>query len=230
MRKYKHLFFDLDRTLWDFDHNTSVTLQELLSAFSELSEIKDSLGFIKNYHRFNDYVWNLYREKKITKTVLRKERFRMLLQEYNMNNESLVAQIEAFYLNNAPYKSKLINNASEVLNKVKDYYSLYIVSNGFYDVQLTKLRSGGIDKFFKKIFTSDRIGYAKPNKAFFEYCIKSANAKKTESLFIGDDLTNDIMGPASFGIDQVWFNPNNQPASFKPSFEIKNLIQLTEIL
>jgi len=92
------------------------------------------------------------------------------------------------------------------------------------------LKSSSIDQYFNKVFTSDIIGCSKPDKRIFEYAVKSVNARKTESIFVGDDLTNDIQGAKTFGIDQVWFNPQKTSANIEPTYEIEELIQLIEIV
>ena len=72
----KHLFFDLDHTLWDFEANAEETLKELY----DLYEIKylapiSSEEFIEIYSKINHDLWKLYRNHGITKAQLRVQRF-----------------------------------------------------------------------------------------------------------------------------------------------------------
>jgi putative hydrolase of the HAD superfamily len=230
VKNYKQIFFDLDRTLWDFDKNSSETLCEIIDEFSLPVEIKDREDFIKAFNYYNERLWDYYREGKIKKFFLRQERFRLLLNRYGVKNRDLVTRVSKYYLDKNPLKTELIENSKEILDYLSVKYKLHIISNGFYDVQLTKLINSGISRYFTKIFTSDRIGYAKPNISIFEYVVSALHAHKSECLMIGDDENNDIVGAKNANIDQVYFNPNNIPINVQPTFEISRLIELRELL
>ena len=229
-KQYTHIFFDLDRTLWDFIRNSADVLKDIIDEFSLGSYVNDLDEFITKYNDYNDRLWDKYREGRIRKPILRQERFRMLLKDYGINDMEMVEKISHYYLNTCPAKPLLIKNSLEILEYLYDKYKLYIISNGFYDVQLSKMISSGISKFFTKLFTSDRIGYAKPHARIFEYAIKSENAKKDESLMVGDDFKNDIQGAMNAKIDQVFFNPENKEVNGRATFEISDLLELKEIL
>lgn len=229
-KQYTHIFFDLDRTLWDFISNSSEVLTDILNEFSLHSFVDNKEEFINKYNDYNDSLWNRYREGKIRKHILRQERFRMLLKDYGLKDMKLVENINRFYLNACPAKTLLIKDSKEVLEYLYAKYKLYIISNGFYDIQLTKMISSGISKYFAKVFTSDRIGYAKPHARIFEYAINSENAKKEESLMVGDDYRNDVQGAMNAKIDQVFFNPENKVVKRKATYEISGLMELKNIL
>lgn len=230
MQKYKHIFFDLDRTLWDFDANSAQTLLEIVEHFNLQEYVRDSYKWTDTYRKCNEEVWKLFEEKKLNKQNLRVERFRLLFEEFKINRKELIPEISEYYIANSPAKSLLMPNVAEVLDYLSAKYKMYIVSNGFYDVQLIKLRAGGIDKYFKRVITSDKVLAAKPDRKIFEEAVKSANARKTQSVFIGDNLDRDIVGAKRFGIDQIWYNHDTVLSEFTPSFEISNLIELKKIL
>jgi putative hydrolase of the HAD superfamily len=230
LKHYKHLFFDLDRTLWDFDKNSSETLAEAVYHFKLIDKISTIEQFIAQFNIHNNFVWEMYRQKKMNKETVRFERFRLALEPYGIADLSLINKLQAYYLNNAPLKKNLLDDCIDVLEYLSEKYSLYIISNGFYENQLLKMQSGRIEHYFKKIFTSDKLGHSKPDRKIFEHAIKSVNAKKTESLFIGDDPVNDIEGPKNFGIDQVWLKTNSMNCSVIPTYTIENLSELKQIL
>lgn len=220
----------MDRTLWDFDNNTSLTLTDIHNIF-HLAEYKIPLQqFIKNYHRHNDLLWDLFRKNGIRKNELRKERFRRLFNEYNIYDLKLITNISEYYQEHSPKKSLLTDGALQTLEYLQHIYKLYIVSNGFYDAQITKMESAGISDFFTFVFTSDRVGHSKPDKLFFEYVIKSSNARKKESLVVGDDYINDVQGPAMIGIDQVWINSDNLKKEIPPTYSVKTLAEICTFL
>ncbi len=229
-KQYKHIFFDLDRTLWDFLKNSSEVLKDILKEFSLGERIHDNEEFIKKYNFYNDHLWDRFREGKIRKHMLRQERFRLLLKDYDLHDIDLVGQINRYYLNNSPVKPMLIKNAKELLDYLHGRYKMYIISNGFYDVQLTKLISSGISRYFLKVFTSDRIGYAKPNARIFEYVIQSENVKKNECLMVGDNFVNDIQGAKNVKIDQAYFNPGENKTAIDATYVITDLLELKKFL
>lgn len=230
IKKYKHLFFDLDRTLWDFDKNSSETLREIIIEFRLHKKVPDPKEFIRRYNIHNDFVWDLYRNRKITKNDLRVARFRLLLADYEFHNEEFIKTIDEYYVSHSPEQGNLIDGAIEVLEYLYHKYKLHIVSNGFHETQLRKLEAANIAQFFERIYTSDRIGAAKPNKRFFEYALKSTNARKNESIVIGDDFENDVLGASNFGIDQIWYNPKKDTAEIRPTYQISKLTEIKNIL
>jgi putative hydrolase of the HAD superfamily len=230
LKIYKHIFFDLDRTLWDFNKNSSETLADIVKVYKLDNSISGIDEFILYFHLYNDRLWDNYKEGKIRKQLLRQERFRLLLNRYKITDKSLVERISQYYLNTAPTKTALIEDSAEILEYLALKYKLYVISNGFYDVQLTKILNSGISKYFLKVFTSDRIGYAKPDKRIYEYAVRSVNAHKEDCLMVGDDMKNDIVGAANAGLDQVFFNPDNSLQSTQPTYEIKRLSDLKELL
>lgn len=226
MKKYCHIFFDLDRTLWDFGKNSTETLLDIITKF-ELEEIvHDCKVFIEKYNYYNYKLWDYYRLGQLNKHQLRHERFRMLLEDFGIDNLKLVEDISRYYMNTIPAKASLIPNTTTLLEYLALRYKLYIISNGFYDVQLAKMINSGISRYFQKLFTSDRIGYSKPDPRIFDYAVKSVNAKKEESLMVGDDELIDIKGAQEANIDQVFFNPDNKVASIHATYKIKDLLEL----
>jgi putative hydrolase of the HAD superfamily len=230
MSAYTHIFFDLDRTLWDFNKNSSDTLFEIIDHFSLSEQVKDAEAFIVSFHHINEQLWDDYRKGKIKKYNLRLERFRRLLARYEIEDIEVAEKMSSYYLNHCPLKGALIKNSKEILRYLAPKYKLYILSNGFYDVQMTKMINSGISRYFKKLFTSDRIGYSKPKAGIFEYAIRSENVKKEETLVIGDDITNDILGAKNVHIDQVLYNPQKLQIDVIPTYEIDDLLQLKNFL
>ena len=230
MKTYRHIFFDLDRTLWDFDKNSADALLDIIKEFELEMHIIDIQDFVRLYNRYNDSLWEDYRDGNIRKPELKIQRFKLLLSHYGLSDKKMIEEISKFYLNAAPLKTSLVPHAKEILEYLKQNYQLHIISNGFYDVQLTKVINSGISPYISRVFTSDRIGYSKPKAGIFEYAITSVNAKKSVCLMVGDDIHNDIQGARNAGIDQVFFNPERTEVSLQPTYEIHNLLELKSIL
>ena len=228
MRKYKHIYFDLDRTIWDFEGNSYQTIRDLVEKFN-LNPI-DPDDFHRVYTYFNEQHWAMFREGKINKEKLRLERFIKTLEEFKIYDNQLAEKIALEYIKIGPTKTGLIPHAKEILEELSHKYALYVITNGFIEIQTDKLRNSGISSYFKRVFTSEHARSSKPDHGIFEYALTAVNARKKESLMIGDDLELDIIGAKTFGIDQVYYNPLQLKQSVHATYEIMSLLELKQIL
>jgi putative hydrolase of the HAD superfamily len=235
LMKYHHLFFDLDNTLYDFDTNAFLAMKEAFTQLGLINELPSFKQYFSVYLVINDELWALYREKRISKEILRGLRFERSLTEFGIKSDIPYTQIDDLYLKIMSTQTNLFPETIEVLTELKKRgYMLHIITNGFKEVQRDKLINTGLGKFMTHVFISEDIKSPKPSREIFEYSIKSCNAKKKESLMIGDSWESDIIGAKNFGIDQVFFNPGNQQTDYEdygePTFIIQNISQLLNIL
>jgi putative hydrolase of the HAD superfamily len=230
LKKYKHIFFDLDRTLWDFESNSREVLTDIFNELKLEQYFSSPDQFIKLYHKHNEILFEAYRQGKLNKTTLRALRFELTFKDVNINNPELVIKTGDLYLRLHTVKNNLFPYAIEILDYLFPKYSLYILTNGFRETQFEKIKYSGLSSYFSRVFTSDTIGYNKPNPKIFQWAVSSVNAQKKECLMIGDDYEVDIRGAKDFGIDQVFFNPDNLIFEEKANYEIKSLIELKDFL
>ncbi|MCB9013176.1 MAG: noncanonical pyrimidine nucleotidase, YjjG family [Bacteroidales bacterium] len=230
MKTYKHIFLDLDRTLWDFDANSRAALNDIYENHQLGRYFESPETFVNIYHKHNDLLWERYREGKIKKDLLRSLRFELALLDVKIENPELAREIGEDYLSLSTEKTIIFPYTHEILSYLQKKYPLYILTNGFRETQFSKLRNCDLQKYFHTVFTSETIGYNKPHPKIFQWALNSVNARKSESLMIGDDLEVDILGAKSYGIDQVYFNPEKLAHNEDPSFEIQSLIELKDIL
>lgn len=206
-KKYTHLFFDLDNTLWNFERNSKKAMKEAFIDY-DLQKQVDFEQFFNVYSKHNAKLWESYRNNEVGKKELIKKRFENTFTELGIDGIDPVA-INDYYLKVMPKQKELNEGVKETLDYLKKKkYLLYIITNGFREVQHEKLVSSGLDSFFTKTFVSEEVKAPKPGLEIFEYAIKSSNAKKTKSLMIGDDWEVDILGALNFGIDAVHFQNN----------------------
>lgn len=228
--KYKYLFFDLDRTLWDFEKNTIETLQEIYTDYSLKLYFDSFHEFHSTYRQINEQLWEKYRNKEISKDELRDERFYLTLKEKGYQDKSLSQKIGIDYINKTPNKTALFPNTHEVLTELSKKYTMYVLTNGFKEVQIKKVNNCNLTPYFKEIFTSEDAGVQKPNAQFFRFVLDTINAQVNEAIMIGDDLKVDILGAQNVNMDTIFFNTNNQNHNEKPTYEIFSLKELLEIL
>ncbi len=231
MRKYKHIFFDLDRTLWDFEKNSEATFNDLYLIYN----IEEILGckfteFFNNYKIHNIALWELYRKGEIKKDFLSLNRFLYTLNDFGNNNLALAQNLAKDYIAISPQKNLLFPHTIETLDFLKDKYQLHIITNGFIEVQYKKIKNSGLEKYFSNTITSEEAGVQKPAKHIFDYSLQKANAMPNESIMIGDDLQTDILGAKNAGIDQIFFNIDNISHNEEITHEIDSLIKIIDIL
>jgi putative hydrolase of the HAD superfamily len=230
--KYKHILFDLDRTLWDFDTDTHNTIKEIFYDYGFDKTIGDFESWYRVYKTHNIRLWDEYGQGKIKKAVLRDTRFYLALKDFGIDDKQLGIEFGQKFVKKTSDKTTLFPNVHEVLQYLANNgYQLHVVTNGFNEIQFKKLELTDIRKYFTKIFTCEDIGYNKPHPKFFQYVISSLHSKKQEAIIVGDDFVSDILGAMKFGIDQIYFKPNDLPAPLeKPTYIIYSLIELKNIL
>ena len=229
--KYTNVFFDLDRTLWDFDTNSHESLLEICDTYNlNQRGVLDYNKFISVYKNHNTKLWELYKIDKITQKDLRRERFQRTLLDFGISDFKLAEDIGEEYIQVCPKKNKLFAYTVEVLDYLKEKYTLHIITNGFDKTQHIKLKYSNLKQYFNQIITSEKTGFKKPNPKIFEHALDLANAKKSESVYIGDDLVVDILACQNFGIDGIFFNPQKKTHDQTLKYEVYCLSQIMEIL
>jgi putative hydrolase of the HAD superfamily len=230
-QRYKHLFFDLDHTLWDFDTNSEKTLLQLFNEY-ELAKkgVPDFEVFKSTYKIHNDKMWERFRNGFIKREELRWKRIWLTLLDFKIANTPLAYEMSAAYLEILPTQTVLMPFAKETLAYCKNHYSLHLITNGFETTQWQKLQYSGIKTFFETVITSEKSNSMKPHKGIFDYALEMTKAQPEDCLMIGDALEIDVLGAHNAGWDQVYFNPHKTAHSSKPTFEISCLSELMHLL
>ncbi len=227
---YKHLFFDLDHTLWDFDKNSEAALRKLYEEFDLQGRgIHDFDALFKAYNVHNDKLWERYRNGYIKRDELRWKRMWLMLLDFKVADTALANEISTAYLEILPLQKLLMPHAKEVLEHCKGKYELHLITNGFETTQRMKLQYSGIARYFKQLITSEKSNSMKPHGDIFDFALKATGAAKEESIMIGDAIDIDILGAINAGWDTVYYNPGNVVHARKPTYEIKHLEELLQI-
>ena len=229
--KYKHLFFDLDHTLWDFDANCRFTLETIYK-----NEALESRGihsfeeFFKQYNIHNDKLWERYRNGQIKADELRWKRMFLSLLDFRIGDEKLARELSNQFLDMLPSRTILFPYCTEILTYLRDKgYALHLITNGFEKTQFSKISYSGIDHFFAEVITSEGSNSLKPHKEIFDYAFQRAKALPEHSIMIGDSIEADIKGAINAGIDQVFVNHLNIEADVKPTYTVYSLKELENI-
>jgi putative hydrolase of the HAD superfamily len=229
--QYRHLFFDLDHTLWDFETNSRQTLEELYHSLQLAGKGVHDFGlFHKCYIAHNDKLWERYRNGYIKVEELRWKRMWLTLLDFKIGDESLARKMDILFLEALPTRRTLFPHTLEVLNYLRDKgYILHLITNGFEKTQLSKLEHAGLTGYFTEVITSEGSGSLKPQKEIFEYALRKAGAGKSESIMLGDSIEADIQGAINAGIDQVYVNHLDLEPEVRPTYTVRSLMELKKI-
>ncbi len=225
----KHIFFDLDHTIWDFDRNANETLKELYDRYELQSlGLNSAAEFIDRYTENNHRLWQQYHLGEISKEKLRAERFKNTFLQLGVKPELVPHQFEDDYVRISPTKTNLFEGAATVLAYLQQKYQLHIISNGFKETTLTKMERSGLNPYFTNVIISEDVGINKPNSKIFNYALTKASATKEESVMIGDSLEADIRGAQAFGMKAIFFNPLKVEKPADVTWQIFSLFELLD--
>ena len=231
MQRYKNLFIDLDDTIYDF---SSASREAFMETYELLhyDRFFDSFNhYYSIYEPYNLELWHIYGEGKITKEELNKRRYSYPLEVVGIKDQELADTFCREALGRIPTKNRLIDGAIELLEYLRPKYNMYILSNGFKELQSHKMRTAGIEKYFDALILSEDIGVNKPNRKLYEYALEKTGSKLEESIMIGDMFETDITGAANIGMKQIYFNPKKKEShTFAPTYMVTELLQIKDIL
>lgn len=225
--KIKHIFFDLDHTLWDFEKNSAKTFEHIFKMNKMPIDIQKFLNY---YNSINKNYWRLFRNDKVTKEALRYGRLKdtFIKIRYPIS-DNLINKLSDDYIQYLSTFNYLFEGVFEILDYLKPNYQMHIITNGFSEVQNQKIVNSKIDSYFNHIITSEEVGVKKPNPKIFEDALNMVGAQVDESIMIGDNWEADIMGAKNFGMRAIFCNFENE--SVDESIQsIHNLLELKKYL
>jgi putative hydrolase of the HAD superfamily len=230
--KYRHLFFDLDHTLWDFDTNSRLTLEELYHTLElKAKGVHDFDLFHKNYLVHNEKLWDRYRNGHVKVEELRWKRMWLTLLDFKIGDEQFARDMGYRFLELLPTRNTLFPYTIEILEYLKGKgYQLHLITNGFESTQHKKLKNAGIDHYFIEVITSEGSNSLKPHKEIFDFAFHKTKALAEHSIMIGDNIEVDIQGAINVGMDQVYVNHLNAETSIQPTYTVYSLKELEKIL
>lgn len=234
MTHYRNIFIDLDDTIWDFTANSHVSLEIMYRDLDIARIYPDYDAFSSAYYAKNSELWALYHHGKIEKDFLIIERYAHLLRTigYNDIDNRLAQRMNEYYLDTLALQTQLVPYALELLDYLtRRGYNLYILSNGFIEVQHKKLQSAGIEDYFERMVLSDEIGINKPDRRLFDYALEVTHSQAADTLMIGDNYDADIMGAMQAGWGQIYFDRNHRGITAQePQHTVHSLKEVMDIL
>lgn len=223
MKAYEWILFDADETLFHFD------------AFSGLQRMFSQFGVTFNQQNYQEYqsinkpLWTDYQNGTINAQQLQHRRFnswadKLQTTPANLNSAFMTAMAEIC----AP-----IDGAVSLLNMLREHTKLGIITNGFTELQQTRLERTGLRGHFDLLVISEEIGIAKPHRDIFEHAlINMGNPRRENVLMVGDNPDSDILGSINAGLDTCWINHENKPTpvGIVPNYQVNTLAALEQLL
>lgn len=227
-RRYTVILWDVDDTLLDFPYAQRYALTKCFrTAGLEITGEQ-----IERYSKINDNYWKRLELGEITKKELMTGRFIALFSEYGITGIDL----EAFcreYQETLGSVFSFRDDSLTICKSLRENFRQYVITNGVSSSQRNKLKLSGLSEVMDGIFISEEVGYHKPQKEFFDYCLEQIQEKDTSKiLIVGDSLTSDIRGGIQAGIPACWYRPEGEKndTPWKPDYEISDLHEIYHIL
>lgn len=225
----KVILWDMDATLLDF---LAAEKAAIRSCFEKYSLGKCTDEMISRYSKINRRYWEMLENGEMSKAEILVNRFKEFFA-----SEGIVTDCEKEF--NGSYQIALgdticfQDHSYELLEKLKQTYRQFIVTNGTFVAQERKLKKSGLGELVEDVFVSEVIGHEKPSIGFFETVFeKIGHYEKDEMMIVGDSLTSDMQGGNNAGIVCCWYNPQHleNTKNVRIDYEIDNLWQIEEIL
>ncbi len=223
----KHIFLDLDDTLLDFRRAESEAIKRTFEKIG-IEPCDDNIAL---YSRINRSCWEKLESGILTRDEVLHTRFDILFSVLGATGNAHDTQ--RIYEHELSLGAYYLDGAEALLEELYGKYHLYLATNGIIAVQSRRIADSGIAKYFDDIFVSEKIGYNKPDKRFFDLCFSRIDGfKNDEAVIVGDSLTSDIRGGINAGIRTVLYNPRHKKneTGIDPDHEIHSLGELPTLL
>ena len=229
---YRSIFIDLDNTVWDFSQNSTDTFREIYEKYHFERYFDSFEQFFALYKKKNEELWMKYGNGQITKDNLNAIRYAYPFRQVDAYDEKLIHAYTEDYMRHIALKKKLMPHVREALEYLHANYDLYILSNGFRELQTQKLRFSGVERYFKKVILSEDIGVHKPNPIIYNFALSSTQSILSTSIMIGDSWTTDMAGAQHAGMDHIYYNTQGDSIVRRPrpTYEIKEWLEIMRIL
>lgn len=218
--------FDLDDTLYD-------EVEYCKSGFAAVAELVGKLANMPTAERIFDALWKEFSTGNRTKT------FNAVFDKLGVSfDDKLIAQLVEAYRNHRP-KIKLPQDSRDALNQLSGKYTLALLTDGFLPAQRLKVQALGIEKYFKCIIYTERLGsrFWKPSPVGFEKLMETLKTKPEHTAYVADNPIKDFIAPNKLGILTIQINrpvriPRESPkdSGVRAKYVIHRLTELSPLI
>ena len=151
---------------------------------------------------------------------------------YSVESDLVAGATNAFCLAFVNYV-RIDENAEATLQRLYGKYKLGIVSNfAIPECVLKLLEEHDLSRFFDVVVVSGAVNKRKPNPAIYQTALEWMQIDAKETVFVGDTVDADVMGPKNVGIRTIYIErrPQKDLEQFPPDQTIKSLSELPAAL
>lgn len=203
--KYKALLLDIDNTLYDYNIAHNIAKKSVIEFCQKQFNIdKDTIIVAYNLARKKVHI-------ELSETAASHNRllyFQKMCEILNINPLKYSMQIYNIYWDSFLENMVLFDGVIELLEKYKN--KICLVTDLTAHIQYRKIEKLNLDKYCKKIVTSEEAGKEKPHPYIFMLALQKLNLQNHEVCIIGDSFKKDIFGATNLGIHVIWFNHENK--------------------
>lgn len=191
--KYSTILLDLDNTLFDTHRAEKGIIASLVG--QEVAEM-----IYPDYTPVVHQCWKEYAEGKLSREALRPTCFSRLQKIHGFSGDPV--EIGEGFERGLRNVLLLFDDTVEALKLLQSSgVKIYSASNGIGEVQRHRLEASGLLPFFTSLFVSSDLGFAKPQKEFFDKILDFAHvADPAKVIMIGDEEKTDIAGAHNAGL------------------------------
>ena len=221
----KNIIFDAYGTLISTGDGSVKATKTIFHRHAPLLDAKDIYREWKQYHRYHiDTLGEFVTEKDIF--------IRDLAKLYDKYHISSCAAVDVEPMIASQYGRDLFSDTHDAIDDLKLSYHIAIGSTTdteplIYNLNRARLR-------INHVFTSESLRVYKPQKEFYLTILDIMEWEVDDTLFVGDSLTDDVLGPKQVGMRAVFLDRcgkySQRAVSPLPDAIIQNLAQLKDII
>lgn len=221
----KAVLIDIDDTIFDFEKCSKNSFLKTLEKFNLKFKEED----FSYFNKVNDILWTKQKLGEINIKEVFIKRDYLMDKYFNLDIEKgLFNDLFVKFLYD---EIEIVDGIEDLLLYLSDKYKIFTASNGIYKMQENRLKKSNLDKYFDKIFVSDKIGFEKPDKKFFQKIMDLTKFSNDDLIMIGDSIKSDIIGAKNSKIKSIYFNKEDKKISDKNfTYQVKNLSEIKKIL
>lgn len=128
----------------------------------------------------------------------------------------------------------------KIVRKLKKKYKVGILSNNVQEWVEKVIKNYKIEKLFNALIISSEIGVRKPNALIYYEALKKFSVKPKESIFVADEVAEDLVTAAGLGIKTIWLKTKERGwwkeddkkvlKIYQPDATIKNFQEIIPII
>lgn len=227
------IFLDIDDTLLSFSGYVKEAMREGFARFG-LKPYTEEMFPV--FDRINRGFWRQIEDGTLTFPELQKIRWNTVFAALGIKADG--PAFETWFRERLFTSAVPEPGAVELLEQLAPAYRLCIASNGPSAQQRSRLRLGGLTKYFSGIFLSSELGARKPEPAFYDAVFEILRRDglpdlvPEQTLMIGDSMHSDILGGVRYGMHTCLYQKYDMPETDTSAAEyvVTDLRQIPALL